>query len=114
MRYSVVKIMSSLVIGIFFSACGVKSLDVKQIVCTKEDINECKQEDKLFAVKKNPELIKYIEKPNQEVQLEAVSQDAKLIRYIERPNKEVQIKALEQDASVIEFIKKPSKEALRY
>jgi len=105
---------SVLVVGVLFSACASKSSEINIITCTKENINDCRQEDKLSAVKNNPELIRYIKKPNQEIQLEAVSQDARLIRFIEKPNREVQIIALKQDPSVIEFIKNPSKEAMRY
>jgi hypothetical protein len=106
--------VSIFLIGILFSACAFKSIETKKISCTKENINNCKQEDKLLAVKDKPELIRYIKKPNQEIQLEAVGQDAKLIRFIKKPNQEVQITALKQDPSVVEFIKKPSKEAMRY
>lgn len=114
MKKSIALFASILVVGILFSACAFKAIHKKKITCTKENINKCKQEDKLSAVKNNPELIRYINKPNQEIQISAVSQDAKLIRFIKKPNKEVQITALKKDPSVIEFIKNPSKEAMRY
>ena len=114
MKHLINATVSIFLVGILFSACSTKSMQTKKTTCTKENINECKQEDKFFAVKDNPELIRYIKKPNQEIQLEAVNQDAKLIRFIEKPNREVQITALKQDPSVIEFIKNPSKEAMRY
>lgn len=107
-------VASAFVVATIFSACSVASPQEKKVMCSKENINECKQEDKLYSVENNPELIRYIDKPNQEVQLAAVSKDAKLIRFIQKPNKEVQITALKQNPSVIEFIKNPSKEALLY
>ncbi|EHP31325.1 hypothetical protein SMGD1_2803 [Sulfurimonas gotlandica GD1] len=107
-------VTSAFLVITVFTACSVTSPQAKKVICTKDNINECKQEDKLYSVQNSPELIRYINKPNQEVQLAAVSKDAKLIRFIQKPNKEVQITALKQDPSVIEFIKNPSKEALRY
>ena len=114
MRKIINIVASTFIVSTMFTACSIASLESKYVMCTKDNINECKQEDKLYSVKNDPELIRYIKKPNQEIQLEAVSRDAKLIRFIKKANKEVQIAALKQDPSVIEFIENPSKEALRY
>lgn len=114
MKKSLNIVLANLVILSLFSSCASKSPKVEQVMCTKENINECRQEDKLFTIKHKPELIEYLKKPNQELQLSAVEQDPKLIRFIKKPNKEVQITALKQDPAVIEFIENPSVEALIY
>lgn len=111
---------SSITVSVLFSACSITSntdrinkYDIKK-ECTKEEINSCSQENKLYSLKENPELFLSIHNPNKELQLEAVKSNPNIIKYIKRPSKEVQIEALKQDSSLIDFIKNPHKDALKY
>ncbi len=83
-------VVSLFFISNFFVACST-SVKVMKVICKKENINKCNQEQKIQAVNKNPELIEYIIKPNKEVQIEALKQDPSLIRFIKNPSKEAML-----------------------
>ena len=105
----------------YFNACSKTPSTVKNIneydvkkECSKEEINSCSQENKLYSIKENPELFLSINEPNKELQLQAVKNNPNVIKYIKKPSKEIQIEALKQDPTLIEFIHNPHKDALKY
>jgi hypothetical protein len=96
-----------------YNSDGVNRYDIKK-ECSKEEINSCSQENKLYTIEKNPELFLVIKNPNTELELKAVQNDPNIIKHIQKPSKEVQIEALRQDPTLIEFIKNPHRDALKF
>ena len=72
-------------------------------VVTQEIIGD--EADKLAAVKRDGDAIRYIANPSEAVQLAAVARDGYAIRYIANPSEAVQFAAVDQNALAIQYFK---------
>jgi hypothetical protein len=73
--------------------------------------NPIDEKVQLALVRKDPNLILYIDKPTEKVQLAAVRRDGHTLEYIlkkQKPSEKVIIAAIKQNGSVIKYIKNPS------
>jgi hypothetical protein len=62
------------------------------------------ESQKMLDVKKNADLIRYIENPSEEQQLQAVNKNGKAIQHIKNPSKKVRLSAIRNDYNAILYI----------
>jgi hypothetical protein len=84
------------------------------ISVVKDIFSAWPESEKMLDVKKNADLIKYIDNPSEAVQLEAIQNDAHSIQFIENPSEVVQLKSVQLDQSAIKYIKNPAKSVLEF
>jgi hypothetical protein len=68
------------------------------------------EEQKLKALKQNPNCIKYIPNPTEEMKFLAVKQNGLAIMYIVDPSEELKLAAVKQNGSTLSYMKNPSED----
>jgi hypothetical protein len=80
------------------------------ITLSGDEIRVSPEDIQLLAVKREGNVIQYIDNPSELVQLEAVKQEGNAIRYIDNPTEQVKEAAVKGDGNAIRYIDNPSEQ----